>query len=166
MYVVRYPWFSYPQALVKSCNICLDISKVLQNSKATISLGRVEVFCLFIASSYTSMETTVYYVVLLGYGLECWNFSETTNHQYLWKGLSHFVDCLQFIFLLFWAGIVRNSLSTNQIVRCIKLKKLKNNMRYQVDFLLKLKPEQISCYFALRPQNTLGQSVCSDFYFW
>ena len=41
--------------------------------------------------------------------------------------------------LLFWAGIVWHRLSANQIVRCFKLKKLKNYMRYQVDFLLPLK---------------------------
>ena len=53
------------EALVKSCNICwvwsgmLGISKVLQNNKATKSLGRVELFCLFVACSYTPQEATV-----------------------------------------------------------------------------------------------------------
>ena len=73
------------------------------------------------------------------YGPACPKFSEATNHQYLWKGLSDFVDCLQVVIcvlldihgsyknMLLWAGIVRQSLSTNQIVRCFKLKKLKNN---------------------------------------
>ena len=68
--------------------------------------------------------------------------------------------------MLFWAGIVRHGLSANQIVKCFKLKKLKNDMRYQVDFLLQLKLEEILCYFGLWPQTTLGQSVCSIFYFW
>ena len=36
--------------------------------------------------------------------------------------------------LLFWAVIVWHRLSANQIVRCFKLKKLKNYMRYQVYF--------------------------------
>ena len=31
---------------------------------------------------------------------------------------------------IFWAGIVRHSLSANQIARCFKLKKLKKDMRY------------------------------------
>ena len=59
-------------ALVKSCNICgfgqaicgfgqvcLGMSNILQNNKATIFLGGVELFCLFVASSYTSLEATV-----------------------------------------------------------------------------------------------------------
>ena len=35
-----------------------------------------------------------YHVVLVGYGLSRPKFSETTNQQYLWKGLSDFVDFL------------------------------------------------------------------------
>ena len=67
--------------------------------------------------------------------------------------------------MLFWVGIVRHRLSANQIVRCFKLKKHENCMRWQVDFLLSLKLQKI-CYFGLWPQNTLGQSVCRIFYFW
>ena len=63
------------------------------------------------------------------------------------------------ISMLFWAGIVRHSLSVNQIVRCFKLKKLKKDIRYQVNFLLPLKLEETLCYFVLLTQNTLGQSV-------
>ena len=66
--------------------------------------------------------------------------------------------------LLPWAGIVRLRLSANQIVRCFKLKKLENYMRYQVGFLLPLKFQKI-CSFGLWSQNTPGQSVCSIFYF-
>ena len=51
--------------------------------------------------------------------------------------------------LLFWAGIVWHRLSANRIVRCFKLEKLKNYMRYQFDFLLLLKLQKISYYFAL-----------------
>ena len=43
--------------------------------------------------------------------------------------------------MLFWAGIVKHSLSGNQIVRCFKLKNLEHNMRYKVDLLLPLKLE-------------------------
>ena len=137
-----------------------------------ISLGRVELFCLFVACSYISM---CYHVILIGYGLACPTFSETTDQQYLWIGLSDFVGFLQVVIwilldihwsyknMLFWAGIIRHSLSANQIVRCFKLKKLESNRRYQVDFLLPLKLEELSCYFGLWPQNTLGQSVCRIF---
>ena len=50
--------------------------------------------------------------------------------------------------LLFWAGIIWHRLSARQIVRYFKLKKLKNYMKYQVDFLLPLKLQKI-CYFGL-----------------
>ena len=118
-----------------------------------------------------------YHVVLVGFGAACPKFSEATNHQYLWKGSCDFVDFLQVVIcilldihwsyknMLFWAGIVRHSLSANQIVRCFKLKNLKNNLRYQVDFLLPLKLEKILCYFGLWPQNTLSESVCGIFTF-
>ena len=46
--------------------------------------------------------------------------------------------------MLFWVGTVRHRLSTNQIVRCFKLKKLENSMRDQVDFLPPLKLQMIS----------------------
>ena len=52
--------------------------------------------------------------------------------------------------LLFWAGIVWHRLSVNQIVRCFKLKKLKNYMRYQVDFLLPLKLQKIYYFWLCR----------------
>ena len=41
--------------------------------------------------------------------------------------------------MLFWVDIVRHRLSAYQAVRCFKLTKLDNYMRYQVDFLLPLK---------------------------
>ena len=51
--------------------------------------------------------------------------------------------------LLFWASIVWHILSANQIVRCFKLEKLENYMRYQIDFLLPLKLQKISYYSGL-----------------
>ena len=53
------------ETLVKSCNICWVWSGIpgqaepSQNNKVPISLGRVELFYLFVACSYTSMEATV-----------------------------------------------------------------------------------------------------------
>ena len=49
------------EALVKSCNICWVWSGMPghakpQNNKVSISLGRVELFCVFVACNYTSME--------------------------------------------------------------------------------------------------------------
>ena len=118
-----------------------------------------------------------HHVILLGYGLACLKFSEATNHQCLWKGLCDFVDFgssylhlldIHWIYknMLFWAGIVSQRLSTNQIVRCFKLKELKK--RYEVSswFFASLKLEEILCYFGLWSQNTLGQSFCRVFYFW
>ena len=52
------------EALVKSCNIgfgqaCPGMPNLLQNNKVPISLGRAQLFCSFVAFSYTSMEATV-----------------------------------------------------------------------------------------------------------
>ena len=105
-----------------------------------------------------SCKLQCYHVVLVGYGPACPKFSEATNHQYLWKWSCDFVDFLLVVIcilldihwnyknMLFWAGVVRHSHSVNQIVKCFKLKKLKKDMRYQVDFLLPLKLEEILCY--------------------
>ena len=67
--------------------------------------------------------------------------------------------------LLFWAGIVRHRVSANQIVRCFKLKKLENYMRYQVDFLLPLKLQKVSCYFGLCHKIILGNLFAGFFTF-
>ena len=153
------------------------MSKVLQNNKATISPERVELFCLFVACSYTSMEATVLSCHFSWVWSACPKFSEVTNHQFLWKGSCDFVDFLQVVIcilldihwsyknMLFWAGIVRHSLSANQIVRCFKLKKFKKDMSYQVDSLLPLKLEEILLLWVMT-QNSIGQSVCRIFYFW
>ena len=66
--------------------------------------------------------------------------------------------------LLFWAGIVWHRLSTNEIVRSFKLKKLRSYMRYQVDFLLPWKLQKISLFWVML-ENTVGQSVCRIFWF-
>ena len=57
-----------------------------------MSAGRVELFCLFIACSYTSI------VVLVGYGTACAKFSEIRNCQNLCKVLSDFVEFLDAVF--------------------------------------------------------------------
>ena len=49
---------------------------------------------------------------------------------------------------LFWTDIVWHTLSANLIVRCFKLKKLKNYMKYQVDLFLASKLQKIY-YFRL-----------------
>ena len=63
--------------------------------------------------------------------------------------------------LLFWAGIVWHRLSANQIVRCFKLK---NYMRYQVDFLLPLKLQKIY-YFGLCRKILLANQFAGFFTF-
>ena len=63
--------------------------------------------------------------------------------------------------LAFWTGIFWYRLTANQIVRCFELKKLKNYMRYQVDFFLPLKLEKI--YYFGFCQKIL---FCRIFYFW
>ena len=71
------------EALVKSCTICSvwsGMPSILQNNKLQIFLGKIELFCLFVACSYTSREAKCDHVVLARYGLVCPKFSETTNH--------------------------------------------------------------------------------------
>ena len=170
------------EALVKSCNICwvwsgmpghVQGSPKYQSNNISGNGWVILFICCMLLHIHES-----YSVDLVGHGPTCPKFPEATNHQYLWKGSCDFVDFLQAVIcilldihwsyknMLFWAGIVRHSLSANQIVRCFKLKKLKKDVRYQVDFLLPLKLEEILCYFGWWPQNTLGQSVCRIFDFW
>ena len=61
--------------------------------------------------------------------------------------------------------IVWHRLSANQIVRCFKLKKRKNYMRYQVDFLLSLKLQKISYYFGLCWKILLANQFAGFFTF-
>ena len=58
---------------------------------------RIELFYLFVACSYKSMETTAFSCSFswVLYGMS--KFSEITNCQYLWKELSHFVDFLHIV---------------------------------------------------------------------
>ena len=67
--------------------------------------------------------------------------------------------------LLFRAGIVWHMLSANQIVRCFKLKKLKNYLRYQVDFLFPLKLLKISYYIGLCWKMLLSNQFAGFFTF-
>ena len=55
--------------------------------------------------------------------------------------------------MLFWVGIVRRSLSANQIVQ---LKKLENSMRYQVDVLLPLKLQKYHAILGYDPKILLA----------
>ena len=71
------------ETLVKSCNVCWfwsGMPNVLQKNKLQMSLGKVELYCLFVACSYTPGKLQCYYVVLAGYGSACPRFSEITNH--------------------------------------------------------------------------------------
>ena len=72
------------------CQAFLGMPDFFQNNEVPISLGRVELFCLFVACSYR-WKFHCYHAVLVGYGPACPKFSKITN-QYLWKGLSYFVD--------------------------------------------------------------------------
>ena len=41
------------------CQACMGMQNLFQNNKDSISVGRVELFCLFVACNCTSMEATV-----------------------------------------------------------------------------------------------------------
>ena len=160
--------------LVRNARACPRFSKITKQQYLWEGLS----YFVYLLHAVThSWKLQCYHAVLVGYVVACPKFSEATNHQYLWKGSCDFVDFLQVVIcilldihwsyknMIFWAGIVSHSLSTNQIVRYFKLKKLKKDMRYQVDFFLPLNLEEILRYFGLWPQNTLRQSVCRIFYF-
>ena len=162
-------------SLVGHVRACSRLSKITKQQYLWEGLNYF-VYLLHVVKDPWKLQC--YYVVLVGYGPAYQKFSETTNQQYVSKGLKDLVDILQVVIwilldihlsyknMLFWAGIVRHSLSTNQIIRCFKLKNFEKDMRYQVDFLFPLNLEEISCYFGLWPQNSLGRSVHRNFYFW
>ena len=158
--------------LVRHARTCPRFSKIKKKKYLWEGLS----YFLHLLSVVTHFwKLQCYHVILVRYGPACPKFSEATNHKYLWKGSCEFVGLLLVVIcivldihwnyknMLFSAGIVRHSHSVNQIVRCFKLTKLKKDMRYQVDFLLPLKTEEMLCYFGLWSQNTLGQSVCRIF---
>ena len=69
------------EGLVKSSNGCWvrsGMPNILRINKLQISLGKVELFYLFVACSFTSREATV--LLLVGYGLACPKVSEITDH--------------------------------------------------------------------------------------
>ena len=171
LHVAGYPWKLQLNHVifVGFGQACLGMPSVLQNNKAPISLGRVDLFYLFVACSYTSMETTVLSC--------CFSWVWSGMPKVLWKGLSDFIDFLHVIIcilldihwscknMVFWAGIVRHRLSANQIVGCFELKILKSYMRYQVDFLLPLNLQKISCYFGLCCKLLLANQFAGFFTF-
>ena len=126
---------------------CDQACPVCSNNKEPRSPEKVELFCLFVACSYKSMETTalscsfswVLYGMLkvlrnnkLPISLErvkwfCWFF-----RVLICILLDIHWSCKK---VQFWAGNVRHGLSANQITRHFKLKKLENYMRFHVDFL-------------------------------
>ena len=92
----------------------------------------------------------------------CMNWSDWLNHICVLR-----VMYIHWSYqnLLFLADIVWYRLSANQIVRCFKLKKLINCVRYQVDFLLSLKLQKISYYFGLCWKIFLVNQVAGFFTF-
>ena len=129
--------------MVRHARPCLRFSRIIKQQY----LWKVLSYFVYLLHAVTHpWKLQCYYVVLVGYGLACPKFSETTNHQHPWKELRDFVDFSQVVVwvllnihgsyksMLFWTGIVRHSLSANQIVRCFKLKK--NRTRYEVSKLI------------------------------
>ena len=128
--------------LVRHARACPRLSKI------TISLWRVELFCLFVACSFTLMKATVlsccFSWVWFGMPKVLWSNKSPISLESI-KWFYWFLQVYSYLHLvryplklqpmLFWAGIVRYSLSANQIVRCYKLKKLKKDMRYQVKLI-------------------------------
>ena len=135
----------------------------------------MELFCLFVACSYMSMEITVlschFSWVWSGMPKVLWNNKLPISLERVeWFCACSYLHLVRYALKLkkyaILTGIFRHMISANQIGRCFKLKRLENYMRYQVNFLLPLKLQKIPCCFGLWLQITLGQSVCRIFYFW
>ena len=130
LHVVRYPWKLYLNLVIFAGfgQACQGMSKVLLNNKATRSQGSVELFCLFVAWSYTSMEATVlchFIWVWSSMPKVLWhNNSPISLERVVWFcWFLQVVICIlldihwSYKNMLFWAGIVRHSLSSSQIAR-------------------------------------------------
>ena len=125
---------------VECVHTCLGMLDIFWISKMPISWERLELFYVFVAWNCTSMEATVL----------SWSFSwlrsgipkssKITNCQYLWKGLSNFVDFLDVVIYLlldiywncrnmpFWDSFLDKG---SQLIRL----PTKTILRYQSDFL-------------------------------
>ena len=158
--------------LVRLARACPRLSKITKQQY--LWEGLTYFVYLFLHVVTQSWKLHCYHVVLVGHGPACPKFSEATNHQCIWKWLCDFVDFLLVVIcmlldihwnyknMLFWTGIVRHSHSVNQNVKCFKLKKLKKDMMYQVDFLLPLRLEEILCY---NPKTLLVNQFAEYFSF-
>ena len=120
----------------------LGHANLLQNTKYQYLWEGLSYFVYLLHVVTYLWKLQCYHTILSGYDSVCVKFSEITNRQYLCKGFSDFVDFLHVAIctlldihwsyknMLFWVGTVRYRLSANRTVRCFKLKKLENYMRY------------------------------------
>ena len=124
--------------LVRHARACPRFSKI---TKQQYLWEGFELFCLFVAWSYTSKEATVLSC--------CFRWVWSSMPKDLWSKKSPIsLERVEW-FCRFFASSHLHLLRYS-----LKLQK------YAIfDFLLQLKLEEI-CYFGLWLQNTLGQSVC------
>ena len=99
MHVVRYPWKLYLNLVIFAGfgQASQGMSNILQNNKATTLWEWLNYFVYLLHVVTHPWKLQFYHVVLVGYGPACPKFSEATNHQYLLKGCSDFVDFLQVV---------------------------------------------------------------------
>ena len=108
---------------------------VLQNNKLSISLERPSYFVYLLHVVTHPRKLQCYHVVLVGYVPACLKFSEITNHQYLWRGLSDFDDFLHVVICILldihWSyqnfGLVLSGIGSHPITLSdvLNLQKLK-----------------------------------------
>ena len=67
--------------------------------------------------------------------------------------------------MLFWTGIVKHSLSANQIVRCFQLKNFENYRSIKLIFCFHWSCKKYHAILGYDPK-IVAQSVCRIFYFW
>ena len=147
----------------------------LQNNKAPVSMGMVEVFCLFVACSCWSKEATALSC--------CFSWVWSSMPKVLWnisgKGwkvewFCRFFGCsylhlVRYLLKLQKYAIFGLALSGigSQTIRLSDVLNLKNlKIIWERSwFFASIEATKI-CYFGLWLQNTLGQTVCWISYFW
>ena len=154
------------------------MQNLLQNNYVPVSSGRLRIILVNLLDVVTyPWKLHCYHVVLVGYGPVFPKFSEITNWQYLWKGLSDFVGFLHVVIcillisleatIICYFGLALSGIGS-QPIRLSDVLNLKNMKTVWGD-------KSIFCFhwsykkYAILdydPQNTLGQSVCRIFYFW
>ena len=145
LHIVIWPWkLLLNHVIFVGCD---QACSAFPSNKEPRSPERVELFCLFVACSYKSMETTalpssfswIMYCMPKVLRYNKLPISLERVEWFCWCFACSYVQLLDIHWgcknMRFWAGNVRHELLANEIARYFKLKKLENYMSFHVDFL-------------------------------